>query len=82
MEYMYVYIYIHILYNIMGTLPLLITSCTCYAIEDAVRIVNLFIYNLHVRNYNHSQLFITLCHICTAYNLTLQYFILFVIQSS
>jgi hypothetical protein len=50
---------------------------TCYATEDAVRIVNSFYLQsqsliplLHVRHYNHSQLFLTLCHIYTAYNLT------------
>jgi hypothetical protein len=25
----------------------------CYSTEDAIRIVNLFSYNLHIRNYNH-----------------------------
>jgi hypothetical protein len=50
---------------------------TCYATEDAVRIGTSFITISTTRNYNHSQLFITLCHIYTAYNLTRQYSILF-----
>jgi hypothetical protein len=41
----------------------------CYATEDAVQIVNFFI-TVFTRNYIHSQLFIMLCHIYTAYNLT------------
>jgi hypothetical protein len=52
------------------TWSLLTTSSTCYATEDAVRIVNSFITIPITRNYNHSQLFITLCHIYTAYNRT------------
>jgi hypothetical protein len=39
-----------------------------FATEDAVQIVNPFITIPTTRNYNHSQLFITLCHIYTAYN--------------
>jgi hypothetical protein len=42
----------------------------CYATEDTFRIVNSFYLKSHTRNYNHSQLFLTLCHIYTAYNLT------------
>jgi hypothetical protein len=53
-----------------GTWPLLTPVVPCYATEDAGQIVNWFICNLHVRNYNHTQLFLTLCHIYTAYNLT------------
>jgi hypothetical protein len=41
---------------------------TCYATEDAVQIVNLFIYNL-------TQSFVPLCHIYIVYNLTRRYFI-------
>jgi hypothetical protein len=48
----------------------------CYATEDASQIVNLFIYNLHPRNYNHSQLFLTLLRVYTIMILTRQYFIL------
>jgi hypothetical protein len=36
-----------ILYNVTGTRPLLTTSYTCYATEDAGQIVNSFYYNLH-----------------------------------
>jgi hypothetical protein len=43
----------------------------CYATEDAVQIGNCFITIRTTRNYNHSQLFITLCHIYTAYSHTL-----------
>jgi hypothetical protein len=42
----------------------------CYDTEDAVRVVNSFITIPITRNYNHSQLFLTLCHIYTAYNHT------------
>jgi hypothetical protein len=55
----------------------------CYSAEDAGQIINSFYLQLqsltpllHVRNYNHSQLFLNLCHIYTAYNLTGQYSIL------
>jgi hypothetical protein len=57
-----------ILYSVRVTWSLLTTSYTCYATEDAVRIVNSFITIPVTRNYIHSQLFITLCHIYTAYN--------------
>jgi hypothetical protein len=40
----------------------------CYATVDTVQIVSWFIYIL-------TQLFVPLCHIYTAYNLTCQYFI-------
>jgi hypothetical protein len=53
-----------------------IYSVTCYATEDTVRIGTSFYLQSHTRNYNHSQLFLTLCHIHTAYNLTRQYSIL------
>jgi hypothetical protein len=43
-----------------------LNTVTCYATEDTVRIVNSFIYNL-------TQSFFPLCHIYTAYNLTIQY---------
>jgi hypothetical protein len=59
-----------ILYNVRGSWAVLTTSCTCYATEDTVRIVNWFITIPIRRNYIHSQLFITLCHIYTAYNHT------------
>jgi hypothetical protein len=49
---------------------------TCYATEYAVRIVNSFITILATRNYNPSQLFLTLLRVYTAYNLTRQYSIL------
>jgi hypothetical protein len=39
----------------------------CYAIEDAFRIVNSFITIPITRNYIHSQLFLTLLHVYTAY---------------
>jgi hypothetical protein len=42
----------------------------CYSTEDAVRIINSFITIPITRNYNHSQLFLTLCHIYTAHNHT------------
>jgi hypothetical protein len=48
----------------------------CFATEDAGQIVNSFYLKSHTRNYNHSQLFLTLCHIYTAYNLTCRYSIL------
>jgi hypothetical protein len=57
------------------TWPYLTTSCTCYAAEDAVQIVNSFYLQSHTRNYN--QFFLTLCHIYAAYNLTRQYSTLF-----
>jgi hypothetical protein len=46
-------------------------------ILDAVQIGNLFMTILTTRNYIHSQLFLTLCHIYTTYNLTRQYSTLF-----
>jgi hypothetical protein len=63
-----VHMYICILYNIRVTWPLLTTNCTmlgsldqfwppivqCYAIEDAVRIVNSFLTIPIIRNYFHS----------------------------
>jgi hypothetical protein len=48
----------------------------CFATEDAVQIVNSFYYIPITRNYIHLQLFLTLCHIYTDYNLTRQYSIL------
>jgi hypothetical protein len=42
----------------------------CYSTEDAVRIGTSFISIPITRNYIHSQLFLTLCHIYTAYNHT------------
>jgi hypothetical protein len=60
-----IYIYCTML---RGTWSLLTTSCMCYATEDAVRIVNLFITIQITRNYIYSQLFLTLCHIYIAYN--------------
>jgi hypothetical protein len=47
-----------------------------YTTEDTVRIVDSFYLQSHTHNYNHSQLFLTLCHIYTAYNLTRRYSIL------
>jgi hypothetical protein len=52
------------------TWSLLTTNCTCYATEDTVRIVNSFITILITRNYNHSQLFLTLLHVYTIIILT------------
>jgi hypothetical protein len=40
----------------------------CYATEDTVRVVNSFITIPITRNYSHSQLFLTLLHMYTAYN--------------
>jgi hypothetical protein len=40
----------------------------CCSTEDTVRIVNSFITIPITRNYNHSQLFLTLLHMYTAYN--------------
>jgi hypothetical protein len=54
-----------ILYNVRVTWPLLITSCTCLATGDAVQIVNSFITIPITRNYNHSQLFLTLLRVYT-----------------
>jgi hypothetical protein len=42
----------------------------CYSTEDAVQIVNSFITIPTTHNYIHSQLFLTPCHIYTAYNHT------------
>jgi hypothetical protein len=42
----------------------------CLCTEDAVWVVNSFITIPVTRNYIHSQLFLTLCHIYTAYNHT------------
>jgi hypothetical protein len=47
----------------------------CYSTEDTVRIGTSFISIPITRNYNHSQSFITLCHIYTAYNHLLQSYI-------
>jgi hypothetical protein len=55
----------YILYNVRGTRSVLITNCTCYATEDAVRIVTSFISIPITRNYNHSQLFLTLLRVYT-----------------
>jgi hypothetical protein len=59
-----------IMYNVPVTWSLLTTSCTCYATEDTVRIVNSLITIPITSNYIHSQLFFTLCHIYTAYSHT------------
>jgi hypothetical protein len=48
-----------------GTRPVLISNCTCYSTEDAVRIVNSFITIPITRNCNHSQLFLTLLRVYT-----------------
>jgi hypothetical protein len=40
----------------------------CYSTEDTVRIVNWFITIPITRNYIHSQLFLMLLHMYTAYN--------------
>jgi hypothetical protein len=54
----------------------------CYATEDAGRIVNWPYYNLHPRNYNHSQLFLTLLHVYTIYkHYTLIFTVLLYIKS-
>jgi hypothetical protein len=47
-----------------------------YSTEDTVQIVNSYITLSTTRHYKHLQLFPTLCHIYTAYNLTRQYSIL------
>jgi hypothetical protein len=47
------------------TSSVLTTSCTCHATEDTLRIVNSFITIPITRNYNHSQLFLTLLRVYT-----------------
>jgi hypothetical protein len=66
------WIYWHVTYCTMLRLPDHIWPpvVPCFATEDAVRIVNSFNLQFYTRNYNHSQLFLTLCHIYTAYNHT------------
>jgi hypothetical protein len=59
---------VSVLYNVGVPWPLLTTSVTCYATEDAGRIVNWFITIPITRNCIHSQLFLTLLHMYTAYN--------------
>jgi hypothetical protein len=79
-----IYIYIYILYNVRVTWSVLDNSCTCYATEDAIQIVNWFITLPITRNYIHSQLFIRLSPLhslqsytfvttITYYTLTLSY---------
>jgi hypothetical protein len=59
-----------ILYNVRVLDQFWSPIVPCYATEDTVRIVNSFITIPITRNYIHSQLFLTLCHIYTAYNHT------------
>jgi hypothetical protein len=67
----------YILYNVRGYSTTSDHQLYRYATADTVRIVNWFITTPITRNYIHSQLFLTLCHIYTAYNLTRQYSTLF-----
>jgi hypothetical protein len=60
----------YIFYNVTVLDQFWLQVVPCYATEDAVQIVNSFITIPITRNYNHSQLFLTLCHIYTAYNHT------------
>jgi hypothetical protein len=53
-----------------GSWSLMTTNCTRYSIEDAVRIVNSFITIPITRNYNHTQLFLTLLRVYTIIILT------------
>jgi hypothetical protein len=53
-----------------STITSYLNIVTCYATEDTFRIVNSFVTIPITRNYIHSQLFLTLCHIYTAYNHT------------
>jgi hypothetical protein len=53
-----------------------------WVLETPLRLVLDFITISHLHNYNHLQLFITLCHIYTAYNLTRQCSILSVFTYS
>jgi hypothetical protein len=56
----------YILYTVRWLLWSVLTpSCTCYTTGDAVRIVNPFITIPITRNYNHSQLFLTLLRVYT-----------------
>jgi hypothetical protein len=59
-----------ILYNVTVLDHFWTPVVQCYSTEDAVRIVISFITIPITRNCTHSQLFLTLCHIYTAYNHT------------
>jgi hypothetical protein len=59
-----------VLYNVRGTRQLLTTSCTVFRYLTPFWLLIRFITIPNTRNYNNSQLFLTLCHIYTAYNLT------------
>jgi hypothetical protein len=59
---------IYILYNVRVLDPFWPPVVPCYSTEDAVRIVTSFISIPITRKYIHSQLFLTLLHMYTAYN--------------
>jgi hypothetical protein len=80
-EYIYMYIYIYILYNVLILNPTSDTKCTMfgYLIPSDHQLYNVTplktsfgllipLLQSYTRNYIHSQLFFTLCHICTACN--------------
>jgi hypothetical protein len=55
---------------LLGLLDQFCTNCTRYSTEDAVRIVTSFITIPITRNYNHSQLSLTLLRVYTIIILT------------
>jgi hypothetical protein len=57
-----------ILYNVGVIRSVLTTNCTVNPLRTPFGLVIPLIQSSTTRNYNHSQLFPTLCYLCTAYN--------------
>jgi hypothetical protein len=58
----------HQMYNVRVLDQFCTPVVQCFTTEDAVRIITSFILISITRNYIHSQLFLTLLHMYTAYN--------------